>query len=268
MAWILVGNCPFSIKLHETVMTIVAKSDPSAVFSRKLEGRLALITGASRGIGRAVALRFAEEGAQIIAVARTVGGLEELDDEIRSRNLPPPTLVPLDLRSFDAIDELGGIIFERFGRLDVLVGNAGILGPLTLLSQLEPKQWQEVIDVNLTANWRLLRSMDPLLRLSPAGRAIFVTSGAAAAPRAYWGPYAIAKAALEMMVGIYAKEVGHSNIKANLLDPGRIRTKMRQQAYPGEKIDLQPLPETIVGHFVQMAAADYDANGALVKAQD
>ncbi len=234
---------------------------------RALEGRIALITGASRGIGRAIALRFAAEGAQVIAAARTQGGLEELDDSIRAAGHPPPVLAPLDLRMFDAIDQLGGALYQRFGRLDVLVGNAGLLGPMTPVAQIEPKQWQEVIDVNLTANWRLIRSMDPLLRQSSAGRVIFVTSAVARAPRAYWGAYATAKAGLEMLAATYAQEVGHSHLRVNLIDPGRTRTRMRQAAYPGENPELQTPPEAITDCFVRLAALDYIGNGEIVKAQ-
>jgi len=234
---------------------------------RALEGRIALVTGASRGIGCAVAQRFAAEGAQVIAAARTRGGLEELDDTIRAAGHLAPVLVPIDLRQFDSIDQLGGVIFERFGRLDVLVGNAGVLGIMTPVAQIEPKQWQEVVDVNLTANWRLIRSMDPLLRQSSAGRALFVTSAAAHAPRAYWGAYATTKAALEMLVGIYAQEVAHSHVRVNLIDPGRTRTRMRQQAYPGENPEVQTPPDAITDCFVRLAAVDYVGNGEIVKAQ-
>ncbi len=162
----------------------------------RLAGRIALITGASRGIGAAVDRRFAAEGEQLILAARTVGGLEELDDQLREACGEGATLVPLDLREFDAIDRLGASLYERFGRLDVLVGNAGVLGTLSPAGHIEPADWAEVMDINLTANWRLIRSLDPLLRRSEAGRAIFVTSGAAASPHAYWGAYAVSKAAL------------------------------------------------------------------------
>ncbi len=170
----------------------------------RLAGRVALITGASRGIGAAVARRFAAEGARLVLAARTVGGLEEVDDAIRSGGGERATLVPLDLREFDAIDRLGASLYARFGHLDVLVGNAGVLGTLSPLGHIEPPGWAEVMDINLTANWRLIRSLDPLLRRSKSGRAIFVSSGAAAVPHAYWGAYAVSKAALEMLVRTYA----------------------------------------------------------------
>ena len=174
--------------------------------SGRLEGRVALVTGASRGIGMAVARRFAAEGARLVLVARTVGGLEELDDAIRQDGGLGATLVPLDLREFDAIDRLGASLYERHGRLDVLVGNAGVLGTLSPLGHIGPNDWAEVMDINLTANWRLIRSLDPLLRRAEAGRAIFVSSGAAAAAHAYWGAYAVSKAALEML------EIGRAHV--------------------------------------------------------
>jgi NAD(P)-dependent dehydrogenase (short-subunit alcohol dehydrogenase family) len=231
-----------------------------------LAGRICLVTGASRGIGRAIALRYAREGADLILTARTVGALEELDDEIRAINGKTSLLVPMDLRNFDTIDQLGAGLYERFGKVDVLVGNAGVLGTMTPLTHLEPKAWQEVIDVNLTANWRLIRSIDPLLRQSTAGRAIFVSSGVARDVRAYWGAYAVSKAALEMLVGIYAKEIQQSNVRANLIDPGRTRTRMRATAYPGEDPMTLRTPEEIMEPFVRLARADYAGNGEVVKA--
>jgi NAD(P)-dependent dehydrogenase (short-subunit alcohol dehydrogenase family) len=231
-----------------------------------LAGRICLVTGASRGIGRAIALRYAREGADLILTARTVGALEELDDEIRAINGKTSLLVPMDLRNFDTIDQLGAGLYERYGKVDVLVGNAGILGQMSPLTHTEPKAWQEVIDVNLTANWRLIRSIDPLLRQSSAGRAIFVSSGVARDVRAYWGAYAVSKAALEMLVGIYAKEIQQSNVRANLIDPGRTRTRMRATAYPGEDPMTLRTPEEIMEPFVRLACADYAGNGEVVKA--
>lgn len=239
----------------------------SETASGALSGRIALVTGASRGIGRAVAKRFAQEGADLILTARTVGALEELDDEIRAINGKTSLLVPLDLKTFDAIDQLGAGLYERFGKLDVLVGNAGVLGQMSPLTHTEPKFWQEAIDVNLTANWRLIRSLDPLLRQSEAGRAIFVTSGAARGPRAYWGAYAVTKAALEMLVGIYAQESKQGKVRANMIDPGRTRTRMRASAYPGEDPNTLPPPESITDAFVRLARADFTGNGEVVQAQ-
>jgi len=231
-----------------------------------LAGRICLVTGASRGIGRAIALRYAREGADLILTARTVGALEELDDEIRAINGKTSLLVPMDLRNFDTIDQLGAGLYERYGKVDVLVGNAGILGQMSPLTHTEPKAWQEVIDVNLTANWRLIRSIDPLLRQSAAGRAIFVSSGVARDVRAYWGAYAVSKAALEMLVGIYAKEIQQSKVRANLIDPGRTRTRMRAAAYPGEDPQTLRAPEEIMEPFVRLARADYTGNGEVLKA--
>ena len=197
-----------------------------------LHGRVALVTGASRGIGGAVARRYAEEGAHIIAVARTTGGLEELDDDIRSISGQPATLVPLDITDASKIDEIGAIIFERFQRLDILVGNAAILGTLSPLSHISPEVWENVMTVNLTANWRLLRALDPLLRSAEAGRVVFVTSTVGAEARAYWGAYSISKAGLEMMTRIYAKEVSKTPVRVNLINPGATRTQMRAQSMP------------------------------------
>ena len=162
----------------------------------RLKGRIALVTGASRGIGAAVAIRFAQEGAHLILSARTSGALEEIDDKIQKITGEPATLVPMDLTEFDAIDKLGAAIFERFKKLDILVGNAGQLGNLSPLGHIDPKVWDRVMSINVTANWRLIRSMDPLLRASKAGRAVFVSSTVGRKARAYWGAYAVSKAAL------------------------------------------------------------------------
>ena len=234
--------------------------------SGRLAGRIALVTGASRGIGRAVALRFASEGAHVIAYARTQGGLEELDDAIFKATGAHATLVAEDLTKFEKIDQTGGAIFQRWGKLDILVGAAGALGQLSPMPVYTPKMWDNVMAVNLTANWRLIRSLDPLLRQSDAGRAIFVTSGVAHEARMYWGPYAVSKAGLEQMVRAYAAEVAHTKLKVNLLDPGRVRTKMRAAAFPGEDANALPTPESITGTFVDLAAADCARHGELVKA--
>ncbi len=240
--------------------------DGAGAGSGRLAGRIALITGASRGIGAAVARRFAAEGARLILVARTVGGLEELDDRIRDDGEDRATLVPLDLREFDAIDRLGASLYERFGHLDVLVGNAGVLGTLSPVGHIEPPDWAEVLDINVTANWRLIRSLDPLLRRSQAGRAIFVTSGAAAGPNAYWGAYAVSKAALEMLVRTYAAELAKTGVRANLIDPGPTRTAMRAKAFPGEDPETLPAPEAITETFVELAEAACTKNGEVVGA--
>lgn len=231
----------------------------------RLAGRLALVTGTSRGIGRAVARRFAAEGAHVIALARTQGALEELDDEIAAAG-GTATLVAADVTDFDALDRLGAAIHQRWGRLDVLVGNAAILGTLTPVGHIDPKTWDQVIAVNLTANWRLIRSCDPLLRASDAGRAIFVTSGVAAG-RAYWGGYAVTKGALETLVRTYAAEVGNiTNVRANLIDPGATRTRMRAAAYPGEDPETVKPPEAVTDLFVALAEAGCTRNGEVVRA--
>ena len=226
--------------------------------------RIALVTGASRGIGRAAARALAASGAHVVAVARTVGGLEDLDDEIRTAGGEGATLVPLDLRDFDALDRLGASIHERWGRLDALLGNAGVLGELTPLSHLASKVWQEAIDVNVTANWRLIRSLDPLLRASDAGRAVFVTSGAARAHLPYWGAYGVTKAALEALVLTYAAECASTNVKVNLLSPGPLRTRMRAKAMPGEDPQSLAPPEAAVPLILEMLSPAFEQNGETV----
>jgi NAD(P)-dependent dehydrogenase (short-subunit alcohol dehydrogenase family) len=221
-----------------------------------LSGRIALITGASRGIGRAAALALAGAGAHVILVARTVGGLEETDDAIQKIG-GTATLVPMNLRDFDAIDRLGASIYERWGKLDALLGNAGVLGTLTPLAQITPKGFAEVMEVNVTANWRLIRSMDPLLRQSDAGRVLFVSSGAAKKHTPYWGAYAVSKAALEMLALTYAAECRDTNLKVNLLNPGPMRTAMRAKAMPGEDPTILPAPEEIAPQIVDMLSPSF-----------
>lgn len=232
----------------------------------RLDGRIALVTGASRGIGAAVAQRFAAEGAQVILTARTQAGLEKVDDAIRmaSGGARSATLVPLDLRNGDDIDRLQAAVAQRFGRLDVLVGNAALLGTMTPVAQIDPKQWDEVLAVNLTANWRLIRAVDPLLRASEAGRAIFLTSGVAGG-RAYWGTYAVSKTALEALARTWAQEVENTRIRVNLINPGPIRTRMRAQAYPGEDpMTLRP-PDAVTEPFVALAEASCTRHGEVVQ---
>ena len=231
----------------------------------RLTGRHPLVTGAARGLGAAVAKRFAAEGAQLVLVARTVGGLEEVDDAVRAAG-GAATLVPLDLTDFDAIDRLGQSLYERFGRLDILVGNAGILGTLSPVGHIKPRDWSDVINLNLTANWRLIRSLDPLLRASAAGRAIFVTVDVARAPRAFWGAYAASKAGLEALVNVYADEVAKTAIRVNLVDPGKLRTALRARAYPGEKPESVPAPESATDAFVVLAEAGCTRHGERVAA--
>jgi NAD(P)-dependent dehydrogenase (short-subunit alcohol dehydrogenase family) len=234
----------------------------------RLENRIALVTGASRGIGRAVAKRFGLEGATVIAVGRTQGALEELDDELRRETGRAAVLVPMDLRQFDKIDHMGAALFERFGRLDVLVGNAGSLGMLAPAGHVDLKVWDEAVEVNLTANWRLIRSLDPLLRLSKAGRAMFVTSGVTQGVFPYWAAYAATKAALEQLVLTWAAEVGSiTSIKVNLIDPGVVRTRMRATAFPGEDASKLTPPEAITEAFVSLAEGTSLCHGERVKAQ-
>jgi NAD(P)-dependent dehydrogenase (short-subunit alcohol dehydrogenase family) len=224
--------------------------------SNMLNGRVAVVTGASRGIGYACALGLAKAGAHVIATARTQGGLEELDDEIAKATGEHATLVPLDIKDGKGIDKLGGAIFERWGKLDILVSAAGDLGLITPMAHLDPNTWDRAVAVNLTANYRLIRSLDPLLRKADAARAIFVTSGAAAKPRAFWGPYAVTKAGLEMLVGCYADEVAHTQVRCALLNPGPMRTRMRAAAFPGEDPDELAPPEAIVPLVVDLARTD------------
>lgn len=231
---------------------------------QRLKNRIALITGASRGIGRAVALAYAREGAHVIAMARSAGALEELDDEINGLG-GAVTLLRLNLTNGDKIDALGPTILERFGKLDILVGNAGVLGPLSPLGHVSEKDWNEVLNVNLSANWRLLRTLDPLLRKSDAGRAIFVTSGAARNCRAYWGPYSVSKAALEALVKTYAAEMSDTNVRANLVNPGAVATAMRAKAMPGEDPATLPKPEDLAETFVRLALPGCTENGAIVQ---
>ncbi len=227
-----------------------------------LEGRIAVVTGASRGIGYAAALGLAQAGAHVVAVARTTGGLEELDDAIRTKG-GNATLVPLDLKDFAGIDRLGGALYERWGKLDMLLGNAGLLGLITPLGHLAPKVWDDAVAVNLTANWRLIRSLDPLLRQSDAGRALFLTSGITRTMAPYWGSYSITKAALEALVRTYAGEMANTSVRANLLNPGPLRTHMRAQAMPGEDPDTLNAPDAVVPDIVRMLSPDYTENGVL-----
>ncbi|MEQ9144509.1 MAG: SDR family NAD(P)-dependent oxidoreductase [Parvibaculaceae bacterium] len=232
----------------------------------RLKDRLALITGASRGIGRAVALSLAAEGAHVILVARTVGGLEDVDDEIQKAG-GKATLVPLDLTDYDGLDRLGATIFERWGKLDILVGNAGILGPLTPVGHISPDEWDKVMAVNVTANWRLIRSLDPLLRRSDAGRAVFVTSGAAQKCRPYWGPYSATKAALNAIVKTWANETLKTDMKINLLSPGPVATKMRAKAMPGEDPETLTRPSDLAPLFLDLVSPECTRHGDIVSYQ-
>ena len=233
----------------------------------KLAGRIAVITGASRGIGAATAKIFTAEGAHVILVARTQGGLEEIDDEIRAAR-GTATLVPMDLTDYDKIDEMGATIFERYGKLDILIANAGMLGTMGPINHIDPKIWEQTLAVNVTANWRLIRSFDPLLRQSDAGRAIFLTSFAAQVHRAYWGIYATSKAALDMMVMTYAQEILKTNVTANLFNPGKTRTIMRAEAYPGEDPETVKVPEFTASQLVDLVLPSCKLNGEIITAQE
>jgi len=228
-----------------------------------LDGRIAVVTGASRGIGRAVALRYAAEGAHVIALARTVGALEELDDEIGKAG-GSATLVPVDLNDLDKLEALGPSLFQRFGKVDIFVANAGGLGTVGPVSHHEPKLWEETFRINVHANFRLIRSLEPALRLSDAGRAIFVTSGAARRNTAYWGAYAASKAALETMALTWADELANTKVRVNLLSPGPIATRMRAAAFPGEDPATLRKPEDIAGAFVDLALPSCTRHGETI----
>ena len=229
---------------------------------KPLANRIALVTGASRGIGYAIAIALARAGAHVVAVARTVGGLEELDDAIR-KDGGTATLVPVDLADLEGLARLGAALNERYSKLDVLVGNAGVLGPASPLGHIEPKQWTDVMTINVTANFQLIRCMEPLLRNSDAGRAVFVSSGAASNARAYIGPYSTSKAALEVLVRTWAAEIATTNIRANLFNPGPIRTRMRAALMPGEDPMTLDTPEQVAAFVVPMCLAAWTENGKL-----
>jgi NAD(P)-dependent dehydrogenase (short-subunit alcohol dehydrogenase family) len=229
---------------------------------KPLADRLAVVTGASRGIGRAAAIAFANAGAHVVAIARTQGGLEELDDEIRAAGAFA-TLVPLDLKDYEAIDRLGGAINERWGKLDILLGNAGLLGEIAPLTHVDQPVWDAVMAVNVTANWRLIRSLDPLLQKSDAGRAVFLTSGAAHRCLAYWGPYSVSKAALEALVRTYAAETATTPIRVMMVNPGPLRTRMRAAAMPGEDPETLRTPEELAPHLVRLASPEWSETGRI-----
>lgn len=229
--------------------------------------RIALVTGASRGIGAALALELAKAGHHIVAVARTTGGLEELDDQIQAAG-GSATLVPLDMTDMDGIARLALALNERYGKLDVLVGNAGVLGPLSPLDHVEPKNFENCITVNVTANWQLIRTMDALLKRSAAGRALFVTSGVAYRGRGYWGPYAASKAALDALVRTYAAETANSNVRANLFAPGPTRTRMYLGAFPGVDPETLPSPEEVAKAMLPLCLPECSESGKIYSFRD
>lgn len=226
----------------------------------KLAGRVALVTGASRGLGFAAAVHLAREGAHIIATARTTGGLEELDEAVKAAG-SAATLVPLDITDYAGIDRLGAAVHERWKKLDIFIGNAGVLGKLSPLPHIEPKTWDETLAVNLTANYRCIRSFDPLLRAAERGRAVFITSGVAQKCTAYWGGYAVSKAALEAMVRTYANEVTTTQVRANCFSPGATRTAMRARAMPGEDPTALPTAETVSAQIIDLCLPEFMDNG-------
>ena len=230
-----------------------------------LDGRIALVTGASRGIGRAVARDLARAGAHIVALARTQGALEELDDDIR-RDGGEATLVPCDIKDMEALDRLGAALYERWKKLDILVGNAGLLGPLSPLSHVDPNAWADVMAVNVTANYRLIRSLDALLRASDAGRVVFLSSGAGhrAELRPYWGPYAVSKAAVDALARTYAAETATTSaVKVMAVNPGPLRTRMRATAMPGEDPDTLKTPEELSPKIVELCSPGWTQTGRL-----
>lgn len=229
-------------------------------------GRIALITGASRGIGRAVALALAKAGAHVVISARSGGALEELDDEIRAAG-GSATILQLDLRKGDRIDAIGPTIYPRWGKLDIFIANAGLLGPLSPLPHVTADAWDLVMKVNLEANWRLIRTLDPLLRLSDAGRAAVVTSGASSGHLAYWGPYAVSKAGVEALARTWAAEAVNAPLRVNLINPGPTATHMRAKAFPGEKPETLPQPADIAPLFLEVVAKQQTANGELFNAR-
>jgi len=230
---------------------------------KPLAGRIAVVTGATRGIGYATALALASAGAHVVATGRTQGGLEELDDDIRKAG-GSATLAPFDITDYDAIDRLGAALYERHGKLDILVGNAGVLGGVSPLGHLDPKDFEKTLAINLTANWRLIRSLDPLLRASDAGRAVFVTSGAAHKDRAYWGLYAATKAALDALARAYAAETRNMTpVKVMLVNPGPLATAMRKRAMPGEDQSTLRKPAALAPKIVEICAPEWTETGKL-----
>jgi NAD(P)-dependent dehydrogenase (short-subunit alcohol dehydrogenase family) len=227
---------------------------------RSFRGKLALVTGATRGIGKAVALELARRGAHVLALAKTKAALEELDDEIGAAG-GSCALLHVNLTHADKVDALGPSLYQAFGRLDILVSNAAVLGPLSPLNHISAKDWLSTFEMNLHVNWRLIRTLDPLLRAAPAARAVFLTSGASNRCRAYWGPYSTSKAALDALVQTYANELASTDVKVNLFDPGRVATRMRAQAYPGEDQTKLTQPHEVAPHILRLLGPDMPDSG-------
>ena len=240
----------------------IPKRRPFRMSTKPLSSRIALVTGASRGIGHATARALARAGVHVIAVARTQGGLEELDDAIR-KDGGTATLVPLDMTDLDGIARLGAALNERHGKLDILIGNAGVAGTSSPLGHTDPKFWENMMTVNVTANFQLIRCMEPLLQQSDAGRAVFITSGIATKATAYMGPYAASKAALDTLVRVWANETATTSIRVNLFSPGPIRTRMRATVMPGEDPMILDTPEQAAEYIVPMCAPSWTENGKL-----
>jgi NAD(P)-dependent dehydrogenase (short-subunit alcohol dehydrogenase family) len=230
--------------------------------SKPLASRIALVTGGSRGIGHAVAIALAREGAHVVATARTPGGLEELDDAIRAAG-GTATLVPLEMRDYDGIGRLAAALNERYGKLDILIGNAALGASSSPLDHFQPNEWDEVMAVNVTANWHLIRHMHPLLMRSDAGRVVFLSSNAASNPRAYRGLYAASKGALEAMARTYANETVNTPIRVNLFAPGPTRTRMRAAVAPGEDPMTLPPPEAIAEKVVPLCLPGFTETGRI-----
>lgn len=232
--------------------------------SLDLTGRIAVVTGASRGIGYFTALELAKAGAHVIACARTVGGLEDLDDAIQAAGGQPATLVPFDLDDMDAIDRLGASIFERWGKLDILVANAGILGTISPIGHIDPKDFEKVMRINVVSTWRMIRSVEPLLKLSDAGRAVVLSSAASHRCRPFWGAYSASKAAVEALTRTWAAEIENlSNVKVLAVDPGVTRTQMRAKAAPGEDPESIPHPREVAAVIAPLVAPAQMETGKL-----